>query len=134
MGQPYSHPPFRGRPKARAGGNQQGTRQNQYRPHANTIAKTEHNNRAMRKASDIGSSDSFSGSVGKLAPGSRIKRGRVLEVDAATGGDPCVFGSLPGPLILESCCTEQCEALRFRYDHRIRLLYPPGEYGGSNRD
>ena len=74
MGQPFSHPPFRGRPRARAGGNKQDTRQNQYRPHANTIAKTEHNNRAMRKASDIGSSDSFSGSVGKLAPGFRIKR------------------------------------------------------------
>jgi hypothetical protein len=37
----------------------------------------------MRKASDIGSSDSFSGSVGKLAPGFGIKKGRVLEVDAA---------------------------------------------------
>ena len=49
-------------------------RQNQYRLHANTIAKPKHNKRAMRKASGIGSSDLFSGSVGKLAPGFRIKR------------------------------------------------------------
>ena len=90
MGKPFSHPPFRGRPRARADGNQRGSRQNQYRPHANTSAKAKHNDRAMRKASDIGSSDSFSGSVGKLAPGFRQKWPRPGD-----GRGPTFKGSSP---------------------------------------
>ena len=58
-------------------------RQNQYRPHTKTIAKSKHNKKAMRKASDIGSSNSFSDWFDKPAPDLRIEWAASWTGDAA---------------------------------------------------